>query len=676
MHKRRKAYSYIRMSTAKQLHGDSLRRQTAAACDFCSKHDLDLDEEFMLQDLGVSGYSGENLTSGHLGRFIKAVEDGEIEPGSFLIIESHDRFSRTKPRRALRYFLQILNAGITIAILSEGKVFGPQDDDPYELLPAISSMIRSHQESALKSERVRAARAHSREHLDKKILTSMGPTWLQAKPDRTGFDIIPERVEVVRLMFEMAMSMGADAVATELNRGNIRNFGRGQQGWGKSSVQKILTSRSVIGEFEPCIKRDGKRIPTGKVHQNYYPPVIDPQIFYAVQQRRAAQKIVGGGRHGDKLANLFSKIARCGHCHGPMIMKNKGEKGGGRYLMCGNAARGLGCRATYWSYRSFELSFLNLVKEIDFSSVATSHIQRSAQEQKRIEVEAAKGRLTEAEQRRDRAFEILMEGSQTTYLRQRLDAADYRATQMKAELAAVEAEYDRLRADGEAVQSSGRSLLGLLREMDATGDERTFLIRSRVRKAISDVVERICVFPAGNVPTEEQEHQIRLDQLTRMKGIMGRVPLSHAKKMYRSVVFDDRPHPDKRFFVVKFKDGPLLTVKPNFIDPTAIELVQDQGADVVIRSQVKEMAPKFGLNPDRPDEFDDALRRLRRMTLESAAFDAADLEAELHRSVLREWEEFFGTQPLPRVAEGNVNYQLQSTCSGEAAWSDEEVCGE
>lgn len=636
MHKRCKAYSYIRMSTAKQRDGDSLRRQTAAALEFCSKHDLELDEELKLQDIGVSGYSGENLISGELGRFIKAVEDGLVEPGSVLIIESHDRFSRMDPVLALPFFLQLLNAGITIAVLSENKIFRPKDNDQYALLHVIISMIRAHEESAIKSKRVRAARAHRREHLDEKILTSMGPSWLKAKPDRTGFDIIPDRAAIVRRIFDLALSMGADAVATELNRLGIRNFGRGEQGWAKSSVQKILTSRSVIGEFEPCVKRDGKRIPTGKVHENYYPSVIDAEIFYAVQQRRAAQKFVGGGRNGEKLSNLFSKVVRCGHCHGPMIMKNKGERGGGRYLVCGKAARGMGCRATNWAYRSFELSFLSLVEEIDFSSVTTGHIQRGALEQLRLEVEAAKSRLAEAEKKRDRAYQILVDKAETDYLREQFDGAHDRVAQRKGELAAAEAAYDRARVEGNALRESSQSLLGLLRDMETTGDESTFLIRSRIRKAISDVVERIYLFPAGNAPTKEQEHRIRLDQLTRMKEIMGSVPLSHAKTMYRSMFFDDRLHPDKRFFVVKFRDGPRLTVMPKVKDPKAMELVQDEGADVVIRRQVIEMAARLGLNPDKPDEFAEALRRLRRMTLENAALDAADLKVALHRSALGE----------------------------------------
>jgi hypothetical protein len=140
------------MSSKKQLDGDSLRRQTAAAQDFCAKYDLELDTEFKLQDLGVSAYTGENLLTGDLGRFIQAVKDGTIEPGSWLIIESHDRFSRMTPQQALPYFLNVLNAGITIAVLSENQILRPDDRDPMKLLSVLIGMIRSHEESARKAE--------------------------------------------------------------------------------------------------------------------------------------------------------------------------------------------------------------------------------------------------------------------------------------------------------------------------------------------------------------------------------------------------------------------------------------------------------------------------------------------------------------------------------------------
>lgn len=52
---RPKAYSYIRMSSERQLSGDSLRRQLQNSRDYAAEHGLDLDET--LRDIGVSPQS-------------------------------------------------------------------------------------------------------------------------------------------------------------------------------------------------------------------------------------------------------------------------------------------------------------------------------------------------------------------------------------------------------------------------------------------------------------------------------------------------------------------------------------------------------------------------------------------------------------------------------------------
>lgn len=67
-----KAYSYIRMSTNVQLKGDSLRRQLAASNAYADEHGLVIDDTFKLEDIGVSAFKGDNISSGALGRVLWA----------------------------------------------------------------------------------------------------------------------------------------------------------------------------------------------------------------------------------------------------------------------------------------------------------------------------------------------------------------------------------------------------------------------------------------------------------------------------------------------------------------------------------------------------------------------------------------------------------------------------
>ena len=50
-------FSYVRMSTATQLQGDSLRRQTQLSEQYSAEHGLDLNKD----DIGVSAFYGTNV---------------------------------------------------------------------------------------------------------------------------------------------------------------------------------------------------------------------------------------------------------------------------------------------------------------------------------------------------------------------------------------------------------------------------------------------------------------------------------------------------------------------------------------------------------------------------------------------------------------------------------------
>src|SRR5688572_8784897 len=108
---RPKAYSYVRMSTEGQLQGDSLRRQLERSKEYAAEQGLDLDER-TFSDIGVSAYRGKNLKQGALSRFLEAVRSKKITAGSYLLVESLDRFSRDEVASAHSEFMQLIKAGI------------------------------------------------------------------------------------------------------------------------------------------------------------------------------------------------------------------------------------------------------------------------------------------------------------------------------------------------------------------------------------------------------------------------------------------------------------------------------------------------------------------------------------------------------------------------------------
>ena len=117
-----RAYSYIRMSTAAQLQGDSLRRQTQLSEQYATQHGLDLDDDLKLHDIGVSAFDGSNVAKGELGAFLDAVKKGKVAKGSMLLMELFlDRLSRGDLQSSITLMMDLLNSGITIVTLSDGK---------------------------------------------------------------------------------------------------------------------------------------------------------------------------------------------------------------------------------------------------------------------------------------------------------------------------------------------------------------------------------------------------------------------------------------------------------------------------------------------------------------------------------------------------------------------------
>ncbi|MCX7306815.1 MAG: recombinase family protein, partial [Afipia sp.] len=58
------AFSYIRMSTEAQAKGDSRRRQLEMSEAYALERGLELNKHFSLEDIGVSGFTGENAAVG------------------------------------------------------------------------------------------------------------------------------------------------------------------------------------------------------------------------------------------------------------------------------------------------------------------------------------------------------------------------------------------------------------------------------------------------------------------------------------------------------------------------------------------------------------------------------------------------------------------------------------
>lgn len=421
------AYSYIRFSTSEQLHGDSLRRQTEASEKYIKKHGLTLDRSLNLQDLGVSAYRGKNAAEGALAGFFAAIQCGKVSAGSTLVVESLDRLSRDQVIPALTQFLSIINSGVTVVTLMDKMVYSKEtiNQNPGSLMMSIVVMMRAHDESSSKSDRVAKAWSEKRARAQQNSspLTARCPAWLTlqkdkttAKPHEGTYVIIPERAAIVSQIFGWAADgLGKRSIADKLTRQKTEAWGyiktkpedRPKDGtkpprirceaWHDSYVLKILNSPAVLGIYQPH-KTDPetrKRVPDGEPIPHYFPAVITPQEWQAVHKRRSAPR----GPRSIRINNLFSGIVYDGYTCAVMRYTDKSsagqkrDRGDQRYLQSDVKRTNPGSRGQTWPYWHFEEKVLKFLHELDWASLTNPEVDpeetRLIAEESRLNLEVS-----------------------------------------------------------------------------------------------------------------------------------------------------------------------------------------------------------------------------------------------------------------------------------------------
>lgn len=367
-HKKRKAISYVRMSTDQQLKGHSLKRQTEATLKYAEANNLHLIEN--LQDIGLSAYKGHNLSTGKLGLFISDLRAGKIEKGLVLIVESLDRISREKPTKSFALFSEILNHGVEIHTLINNKILTSDsvNNNPGDLFMTLGSLMTAYEESNKKASRGKSNWDKKRQDAknSKKPLTKQSPGWLDIQEtNHNSFKFVLNReAKAIKKIFEMCINndLGSYAITKFLNQ-NIDTYPREKNNenkfWGMSYVKKILSNPSAYGAL---VLRHSDNIADNEIVADYFPAVIS-ESEYTIAQLKIKGRTNKQGRHGSSFPNLFQNVLICGYCKAPLKFLNKGTKEKS-LLRCFNAIESRGCKAPSWVYKDFEQSFLKVVKEI------------------------------------------------------------------------------------------------------------------------------------------------------------------------------------------------------------------------------------------------------------------------------------------------------------------------
>lgn len=512
----RKAISYLRMSTDRQLEGHSLARQTQATKDYCLANNFELIEE--LTDIGVSGYSGANSARGQLGVFFEALRNGEIEPNTVLIVESLDRLSRQDPLTAMSQFSEMLSHGIELHTLFDKQVYSKESvgANSGQLFLSIGAMVRAHEESATKSKRLRAVWSNKKND-PTRIVTSQVPFWINVKKDRTGkpasFELREPDANVIRSIFKLSIdqNMGAQAITSHLNK-NIHMFPKSRSntrnkdnGWSESYIKSVMNNPAVYGVYQPHKKVDGKRVPDGDAWYDYYPKVISEEEFIFNQSKMQQRKIKGRGRKSRNFHNLFRGLLYCRSCGSKMSFKDNVQAKGGPIIRCDLAKQKRGnCESLPVRYQRLEDLFFGAMRDIDFESAIRNQNFKSKSRELELQISNIENQVKAFEIKIDQMVDELLVPEQPEAIKKRLrDKLSHTTNEHEALKTKLEVlKQEQLTTTNKGVGTLFDDVRTLMNGLDG---EDLVVLRSSVNVGFHRVLDRIEIDNTPEFFSEELE---------------------------------------------------------------------------------------------------------------------------------------------------------------------------
>lgn len=547
-----------------QQKGHGRSRQLEASRAYAAKNGLDLAEGDELEDIGISAFKGANARDGALGRFLEAVRSGTVKAGSYLIVESLDRLSREQVLAAQSLFLSIIQAGINLVTLTDSRVYSAGTTDLGDLIVSLVIMSRAHEESQTKSLRMASKWEEKRNAASLlKPMTKWCPAWLELAPDRSSYVPVPERVEIVRQIFtDSANGIGIYRIAHRLNQSKIATFNN-SDGWHQSYIAKILVNRAAIGEFQPAVRRDGKRAIDGDPIKGYYPAIIEEELFYRAHNAKSQRQPRGAGRKGVGFSNLFSGIATCAYCGNSITYDNKGSGSkGNRYLVCAHSKRRLGCQGRRWRYDNFEASFLAFVSEIDLASLIGSNDSDHKHQQATLRLSASEGELVEVAGLMEKTYDLLETGAPPEFISSKLRGLQERKDALNQDISELRTQIELLRMRQRNLAQSTSEIRILVRRLRDSNQPDLYELRAKIASYLRSMIETLSIAPQGR---QVQLKRIA-DQTRESFGPEAEEIAAYIEN--RSTL----PEPEMPYFAVGFRDGRVRIVFPDNHDPLKYEL--------------------------------------------------------------------------------------------------------
>jgi DNA invertase Pin-like site-specific DNA recombinase len=433
-----KAIGYIRWSSDDQTSGDSLERQTANVQAYCQRAGLELVET--LVDSGLSGFKGEHLQRGQLGVLLVKIDSGQYN-GMALVTEAMDRLSREGRKKGLTLLDRISAGGVEIHFSMSGRVVPVKSNDlGTDIVNLVETWTAEEYSRKLKERVTSAWRNKRRNAKDGVAITKNLPAWLKTDGVGEQIQVDEAKAEVVREIFRLAASAnGKRMIARILTERGIAPITGGKK-WDITYVGRILTSRAVLGERVSLLASRNQ----GEVRTNYYPPIVDAQLWQAAQAaisarrgKTASGEVTGKfqGRTG-KTVNLFRGLISditSGESV-PMYLQNQGR---GRAIRLSTEKRSADDTPRWIRLDYFERNFLAFISDLDFKSIL-GETESAELREARTNAANLKLAIEQETAKVEKIADALIDAKSPTLTR-RLAEAETKLTTLEDELPAAEA---------------------------------------------------------------------------------------------------------------------------------------------------------------------------------------------------------------------------------------------
>ncbi|WAT08855.1 recombinase family protein [Rouxiella badensis] len=388
-------YGYIRVSSLEQARKSSgLDTQDEEVKRYIIQNSetFDIDRIVMMSDAGLSAYAGTNISEGKLGKFIADVKAGLVPEGSALVCYSLDRLSRQNPWIGNQLISTLIGAGIDIHSVAEKMIL--RSEDPIGAIMSTIYMMRSNNESVIKSERAKSGYVRRlRESIkNKKILTRQMPRWLYEHEGSYAVDL--DMRHIIDFIFDSYISgKSTGYIASELNK---KGWLYGDTQWRGSYVARLIRDERLIGKHIRYSKQvKGTRREVIEIINDFYPLAVDVEKFHLANNMltNVAENIRGRTRitYGDTsiLRNIFSNVIKCGLCGGDTsVLQNTRVKmvdGERKYipyktfLRCRNKSELKKCKQRDVKYELIESVILLHLMGLNIASLLASPIDNQVE---------------------------------------------------------------------------------------------------------------------------------------------------------------------------------------------------------------------------------------------------------------------------------------------------------